>query len=76
MFCKETYPPNDGGLLAGKAAPPKAGCVLPLFANVPKEGPVFASTPKVGTLLAAAKAPNPKEIKAIKHLLARSYFWA
>ena len=54
-----TYPPNDGGLLDGKAAPPKAGWALPLLAKVSKDGPEFASTPNVGTLLEAAKAPNP-----------------
>jgi hypothetical protein len=46
-------------LLAGKAAPPKAGWALPLLAKVSKDGPEFASTPNVGTLLEAAKAPNP-----------------
>ena len=54
-----TYPPNDGGLADGKAAPPNAGCVLLLPAKVSKDDPEFASTPNVGTLLAAANAPNP-----------------
>lgn len=55
------YPPKEGGLVDGKAAPPNAGCVLLLLAKVSKDGPELASTPNVGTLLEAANALNPTE---------------
>ena len=57
---KTPYPPKDDALLDGNEAPPKAGCEFPLLASDSKDGPAeLANTPNVGTLLVAAKAPNP-----------------